>query len=852
MSSVQLVPKVVTSKSSAHAERLWPGFETEWQLSRECDVPELQRRGVAMRRHLGQSSAAGEIDPGSLSKILSVTRELFGDYVRLVHGLNSLPAPSPERDLEFGRALLPFTIWQLSSQNRHGNVSQLYDLYLRTHVDPETGDPQISFPEYLSGLHNVLAVAPMTNGLPDARMYLQESETLAPRLADIERRLAAVKKDLGDAELAAQREAESAEKAGRPKADNYAIRIGKLKRECEDISAEIPTLFHELEDVLPESIPECLNSIGARVSAPAQAIEVMVKFTKDLESILVDCLTLNVVTEKGAQVLHIPQFDGDGTMVESNLRLDYDTLSQLAKDPANLIQLLSTYLAARGVLRALLPTIPAVTSVAAKIGAVQAALAAPFASQRKRGNAAIDALLASNDSALNELTLSLLADKVFVEHGWAHSLENTKHIRPLLWTVRNYLGSKGEDEKNSFYLALKDSQELSDNLLPFMKRIKSAIAQDDFEKVAKILNDEIRSASISKNAFKLLAPLFFCDTTAQRPDQQIRLKNKVTDIAKLKEFPASLEMLAPEIRTDCSSLARQAVKGLGLSMLDYYRDPNMKDLWQFIEKFKVFLRNPNCLDGLPGDKAMESGILLVGPYGAGKTFFVDCMANELEIKTISISPEASDLSGGKEGESLLGICQRKIAEAKKHAETVGPCILFIDEAEVVMPNRGDPRISLDQKELTGFMLREISQIRVKYPKILIIAATNYPDDIDGGITRPGRLDILVEMNEPGPEMRQGMILETLAKENLDLRLSSEQVEKLVLTTAEMMPLMLVRTIHELNRLTRTSVVERGEQFEFTYELLLAHYQNAAKRLKERKQMLQHQKDSVAKESVTAS
>jgi ATP-dependent 26S proteasome regulatory subunit len=91
-------------------------------------------------------------------------------------------------------------------------------------------------------------------------------------------------------------------------------------------------------------------------------------------------------------------------------------------------------------------------------------------------------------------------------------------------------------------------------------------------------------------------------------------------------------------------------------------------------------------------------------------------------------------------------------------------------------------------------LQEINEIRIKHPRILIIAATNFEHDIDPAIKRQGRLDYHIELHMPTAGQREKIIRETLKKANVLLSLSNEEIESLVEVTEGLPPLVLTRAI----------------------------------------------------------
>ena len=140
------------------------------------------------------------------------------------------------------------------------------------------------------------------------------------------------------------------------------------------------------------------------------------------------------------------------------------------------------------------------------------------------------------------------------------------------------------------------------------------------------------------------------------------------------------------------------------------------------------------------------GILLHGPPGTGKTLIAKAVASESEVNFISIS-----------GPSLMnryvGESERGVREAFKKAKQASPCILFFDEIDALVPERGS------MGNASGSTERVISQFLVELDGIeelkgvLVLAATNRIDIIDPAVLRAGRFDMIIEMPIPDQDAR---------------------------------------------------------------------------------------------------
>ncbi|KAF9089336.1 hypothetical protein BGX23_006756 [Mortierella sp. AD031] len=145
------------------------------------------------------------------------------------------------------------------------------------------------------------------------------------------------------------------------------------------------------------------------------------------------------------------------------------------------------------------------------------------------------------------------------------------------------------------------------------------------------------------------------------------------------------------------------------------------------------------------------GVIVHGPPGVGKTMLCCALAEELGINFMLV--ESSQIRSKVVGESEQNIA-RMFAQAKANA----PCILFIDQIDVLAPTRGSTNTSENSGDriVTG-----------------LLTATNRPEVIDPAILRPGRLDQIVHIPVPDQKTRQA-ILEGYMKK-MPMRTTPEEV-----------------------------------------------------------------------------
>ena len=140
------------------------------------------------------------------------------------------------------------------------------------------------------------------------------------------------------------------------------------------------------------------------------------------------------------------------------------------------------------------------------------------------------------------------------------------------------------------------------------------------------------------------------------------------------------------------------------------------------------------------------GILLCGPPGTGKTLVVKALANESEINFIAVKgPELMS--------KYIGESERGVREVFRKAKQASPCILFFDEFDSLVPERGLSSDSQVTERVISQFLTELDGLE-ELEGVFVLAATNRKDLIDSAILRPGRFDFILEFPLPDEKARR--------------------------------------------------------------------------------------------------
>jgi cell division protease FtsH len=154
-----------------------------------------------------------------------------------------------------------------------------------------------------------------------------------------------------------------------------------------------------------------------------------------------------------------------------------------------------------------------------------------------------------------------------------------------------------------------------------------------------------------------------------------------------------------------------------------------------------FLKNPQKYTNLGGK--IPKGALLVGPPGTGKTLLAKAVAGEADVPFFS-------MSGSDFVEMFVGVGASRVRDLFRQAKEKAPCIVFIDEIDAVgrARSRNNGFTTNDERENTlNQLLTEMDGFGSN-SGVIILAATNRADVLDGALMRAGRFDRQIHVDLP--------------------------------------------------------------------------------------------------------
>lgn len=148
---------------------------------------------------------------------------------------------------------------------------------------------------------------------------------------------------------------------------------------------------------------------------------------------------------------------------------------------------------------------------------------------------------------------------------------------------------------------------------------------------------------------------------------------------------------------------------------------------------------------------VPKGVLLIGPPGTGKTLLAKAVAGESHAPFFQIS-------GSDFVEMFVGVGASRVRDLFDQAKRSAPAIVFIDEIDAVGRQRGAGLGGgNDEREQTlNQLLTEMDGFEGN-SGVIILAATNRPENLDPALLRPGRFDRRVPVELPDLKGREDIL-----------------------------------------------------------------------------------------------
>ncbi|KAJ1693157.1 hypothetical protein LUZ63_009855 [Rhynchospora breviuscula] len=162
----------------------------------------------------------------------------------------------------------------------------------------------------------------------------------------------------------------------------------------------------------------------------------------------------------------------------------------------------------------------------------------------------------------------------------------------------------------------------------------------------------------------------------------------------------------------------------------------------------------------------QKGVLLYGPPGTGKTMLAKAIAKE--SGAVFINVRISNLMS-----KWFGDAQKLVAAVFSLANKIQPAIIFIDEVDSFLGQRRNSDHEAMTNMKTEFMSLWDGFTTDKNSRVMVLAATNRPSELDEAILR--RFTQVFEIGKPNQSERVKILKVVLKGEKVDENIDYERV-----------------------------------------------------------------------------
>lgn len=165
---------------------------------------------------------------------------------------------------------------------------------------------------------------------------------------------------------------------------------------------------------------------------------------------------------------------------------------------------------------------------------------------------------------------------------------------------------------------------------------------------------------------------------------------------------------------------------------------------------------PDLFTGL---RAPPRGVLLFGPPGTGKTLLAKAVATEAKATFFNISASSLTSKWVGEGEKLV----RALFEMARELQ---PSVVFMDEIDALLSTRSASENDASRRIKNQFFIELDGAASSQEDRVLVMGATNLPQELDEAIVR--RLEKRIYVPLPDPSSREGLIRHLLRSQKFSL------------------------------------------------------------------------------------
>jgi AAA+ superfamily predicted ATPase len=152
------------------------------------------------------------------------------------------------------------------------------------------------------------------------------------------------------------------------------------------------------------------------------------------------------------------------------------------------------------------------------------------------------------------------------------------------------------------------------------------------------------------------------------------------------------------------------------------------------------------------------GVFFLGVQGAGKSLCAKAIARALEFPLLKL--DAGRLFG-----ELMGQSENQTRMALRLAESIAPCVLFIDEIDKALS--GGEGVSTDSGTTKRVIAMILDWMMEREAPVYVVACANSRNGLPAAMLRKGRFDEMFFVDLPNPDERMAIFRIHIAKRNRD-------------------------------------------------------------------------------------
>ncbi|MEY4701849.1 MAG: hypothetical protein RL326_2036 [Pseudomonadota bacterium] len=768
--------------------------------------------------------------PSDLPGHLEASRELATLLPEFISAMNRLPPPSPGRSAEANALLIPFAIasWRREAPT-DPNELRAWEQYKKVH------DESASYlSDWQRTVLRLIDLKQVGSDFPAARDYVDVSLAVEDKRDRLRR--SAEDKEARVEELAKMNEAAR----NNDKDPVYLDQENLARAQLRALEAQIDALLADVIDVSFEHLPQASQALHITVTPRPEVLQALTATEERLEKIVIQAMV--AAQGKEPRPLHIsspniPTAKGDS--YERALAIPAKDLATLWSNGEALSQALDTLRQIRAGLHEVTDCVERNKQTSkTPLRSPRAYLGAPIVRLDPKYQIVLRKLIEHPSESVRRSTAALLRPAICVEpeqNRWGHLLQDP-HSAPLLFAaVSRVIASTGAERK-AFESLLSESPSLRDSFVKPLLKCADCADKRDFSGLCATLSAWLEKAHQSPaNTALSLGLISTLRHFALDNNFALALRYQIPDLKRVSALGQSIAEqsssgAASNVRAIVARETREIVNAFSDSLRDYYVGERGADLREFVENLRYFFEHRDALRGLKGNEAIQNSIALIGPPGVGKTYFMQCFANELGLEIFVLSPGTK-----RPDEDTLAYTHRLFEKVKEHKE---PCILMIDEAESSVVDRNRPNVTASEAALTNYILTAVEELRREHPHVVVIVATNYIERVDDALIRPGRIDLELHLERPSQGERKLLLENAMRQERLPLALTDEQLQTLLDLSEGFIPVQLRQVIFTTNRILLPRLRETDESVELTFDLLKRQVESFKRRNDESNRRLQ--------------